>query len=206
MANALTIDSNFGSVIKALEQLKKDAKTVIDVELTDGATNISTKAKQNLVRSYPEGAYDTGNLANSISFTNEVLEKHITVNAFYAAFVEFGTGHYAAQYVSTLPDTWRQYAQQYKGQKGGGDFHQFVNNILDWVIRKGFAARYSVKTQRRQKADKNEINRAIEIAYLIAHKILKNGTRPHPFIFPAFEREQPIILKNIEQAIKNLLS
>jgi hypothetical protein len=42
------------------------------------------------------------------------------------------------------------------------------------------------------------------MAYLIARSILKNGIKPQPFLFPAYEQQRGQILKDIETVLKSL--
>lgn len=154
---------------------------------------------------------DEGYLKNSISHVmvnDNTVE--IKVNTNYAAYVEFGTRRFAASYVSTLPQEWRIFASQFKG-KGGGDYFDFLNNILDWVIRKGIANRYSIKTQQPIKINiknpskagigKDDYERLHSAAYAIALSILKKGVKPHPFLYPAVEKNRPLLEKRIKDIL-----
>jgi hypothetical protein len=121
--------------------------------------------------------------------------------------VEFGTGKYAAEYVPTLPTTWQDFAAKYKGQSGGGDFFSFVMAILDWIEKKGIkptTATYSIKSKRRtgNKAQKQEQD--YQMAAAIAYNILHNGIHPHPFLYPAYEKQRPLIIKDIENTLSVL--
>ena len=50
----------------------------------------------------------------------------------YAAYLEFGTGKFAAEYVATLPTEWKEFASQFKGS-AGGNFREFVESIMGWL-------------------------------------------------------------------------
>lgn len=198
MTNALTITFPVETAIQKLQQAQKKFEKGVDDILNAGATDIATKAKQ-------LAPVDMGGLRSAISADNSnPLEKHITVNAFYAAFIEFGTGKYAAQYVGSLPATWSEYAQSFKGQKGGGSFDEFLLKIMDWVKRKGLSGTYSVKTQRRTGSKSARNFEDAEVAYFIAIAIIKKGVRPHPFLFPAYEQQRLEIVKEIDSFLKSL--
>lgn len=114
---------------------------------------------------------DEGNLRNAIKAVrgNGNLEASVVVTVVYAAFMEFGTRKFAAIYVATLPPDWASYAATFR-TKGDGDFDQFLKAIMAWVKRKGIS-------------DK--------AAYPIALKILRDGVRPHPYLYPAVQEHLP---------------
>ena len=117
---------------------------------------------------------DEGHLVRSISFdpaSEAKLKVSVVVAADYAAYVEFGTRTFAAAYVASLPANWQQYAATFKG-KGGGSYNDFIFRLKEWVIRKGIATGDDVDN----------------VAYLIAKKILRNGIRPHPFLYPSITK------------------
>lgn len=196
MPDALYIDSTgFARITDKLKGMEKAVVESVDSVLNANAIEIATKAKQ-------FAPVDIGGLRSSISpETSELLNKHVTVNANYAAYVEFGTGKYAAAYAGSLPDNWQQFAMQFKG-KGGGGMAEFLKNIEAWVKR-NITATYSVKSKR-QTHTKDEAKRIKQMAYLIARSILKNGIKPQPFLFPAYEQQRGQILKDIETVLKSL--
>lgn len=189
----------FNIQIQGLKQLQ-DSLNIdkltekIDYELEKGIRKIEGRAKQ-------LAPTDMGYLTGSISVNSQKLNKELTVNVGYAAFIEFGTGKYAAQYVASLPEDWRTFAATFKGQKGNGTFMDMLLHILEWVKRKGISGRYSVKTRSRLGNKSQKDAEDYETAYLIARKILKDGIRPQPFLYPAFNEIQPQILADVQKAI-----
>ncbi|MEP6513494.1 MAG: HK97 gp10 family phage protein [Parafilimonas sp.] len=201
MNDFITIDvSQFTNLGSNLTLLKDKIGQVVDDVLNAGAQDIARAAKDRAPKNFG-GAGLTG----SISAVNDIfLEKHITANKFYAPFMEFGTGKYAAAEVSKLPADWQTYAAKFRQEEKTGTFEQLLKNITEWVERKGITAIYSVKTQRRKKVNADETKRIKQVAYLIARSIVINGVRPHPFMFPAYEENRPLIIKKVETAIKGL--
>lgn len=174
MADALKIE------IQGLTQMQQQLNSLpdklikkLDYALEKGARAIELKANQ-------LKPVDLGGL--QVRVDSRLLEKDITVNANYAAFMEFGTGKYAAAYVATLPQEWQTYAAQFKGQTGGGTFADMVRNLQEWARRHGMAD-YK------------------QAGYLIARKIIINGVHPHPFLYPAFFEVLPGMQKDIQDAI-----
>ena len=119
---------------------------------------------------------DEGFLKNSISSVPGNLKVEIVVNADYAAYVEFGTRKFAAAYIATLPPTWQAFASKFRGT-GGGSFAEFVASLMRWCKVKGID----------EKA-----------AYPIARSILLNGIKAQPFLYPAFEKNKPELIKRLK--------
>jgi hypothetical protein len=97
----------------------------------------------------------------------------------YAAFLEFGTRKYAAQYVASLPADWKSYAATFKGSSGGS-FDELLKAIMGWVKRKGIDS---------------------DAAYPIALKIIREGIKPKPFLYPAINAN----LKQLQDDLNNVI-
>src|SRR5436190_8127898 len=132
MANGLTIDVKelkFGAAY--ITSLSKVLPNELNDVLNANALEIERRAKTH-------APADRGQLRQGISAdTSQFLVKHITSHAPYSAYMEFGTGVLAANYVSKLPSEWKAYAQQFQGKSGGDSFITFVYRIYDWMKRKG---------------------------------------------------------------------
>lgn len=162
------------AAIKNIKAKEKRINDEIDLALNAWALETELAAKQ-LAPTHE------GLLKGSINADTQTRhKKSITVNAFYAAYIEFGTRKFAAAYISSLPPEWEQFAAQFKGG-GGGSFAELVKNITEWVRLKGID----------QKA-----------AYPIALKILRDGIRPQPFLYPATQKTTPVLLKDIKDILK----
>lgn len=191
--------------IKGLDAVLERLSPVRHREKIKNALNVyAGKVEETAKQIAPK---DEGALANSIGVINAQTNKltaSIVCRANYAAYVEFGTRKYAAAYVDTLPQTWQELAAQHQG-KGRGDFYDFLNAILDWVMRKGIANRYSVATQKaipikiggKGEVSKSDQDRLEETAYAIALSILRNGVKPHPFLYPAVNKHTNSLLNDL---------
>jgi HK97 gp10 family phage protein len=164
------------TLIKKFDKLAKDAKTEVQAELNDWADTTSENAKL-LVRA---NSSDEGNLLRSINPNYGNGYASVTASAKYAAYIEFGTRKYAAGYVSSLPADWQTYAATFKGSTGG-TFEQFLLSIMGWVSRKGI--------------DK-------KAAYPIARKIMIDGIKPKPFLYPSVQKTLPVLRKNLRAIFK----
>lgn len=187
------IDSLQGKVAS----YSKRKEIQINAALKDWANRTARDAKQ-LVSA---NSSDTGFLQNSIAPEYGKGYSAVVAASKYAAYVEFGTRKFASQYVSTLPSDWKAYAATFKGPSGGS-MTEFFFAILEWVQRKGIVATYSVKTQKRQRSGKKEQARANAAAELIVFKILRDGVKARPFIYPSVNKNLPILLEDIKKATK----
>lgn len=157
----------------AVDNIKKtaaDSEKKINNALAKFALNVETDAKV-------LAPADEGNLRNRISSVINPFSVEIVCTVNYAAFMEFGTRKFAAQYVSTLPSDWQEYASTFKG---GGAPADFFKAIMEWVKRKGIPE---------------------DAAYPIAKKILINGVKPHPFLYPAVIKHRHWLEKELNSII-----
>jgi hypothetical protein len=190
-------DEGLNTTLKKFEKLSQETQVKVQSALNDWADRTSTDAK-GLVSSQSS---DEGALMRSISPIYGNGSAGVVATAKYAAYIEFGTRKFAADYVATLPSDWQAYAAKFKG-KGGGDYYDFLNSILDWVKRKGITARYSIKTRKRLKSSAADNERLLEAATAIAFAILKNGIRPKPFLYPSVNKNLPLLVKDIKNIFK----
>ena len=122
---------------------------------------------------------DEGKLGQSINTTSGKLSVTINVNADYAAYQEFGTRKFAAQYVGSLPAEYKQFAAQFKGG-GSGSFQELVMRLVRWCKAKGIEE---------------------SAAYPIAKKILFEGIPAQPFLIPSLEKNRQQLIKDFEDLI-----
>ena len=120
---------------------------------------------------------DEGKLKGSIFQEPGRLSNTFGASADYASFQEFGTRKFAAAYISTLPADWQAFARQFKGGSSGS-FQDFVMSLVGWCKRHGIS----------EKA-----------AYPIAIKILRNGMKPQPFLYPAFNTNKKKLLEDLNK-------
>lgn len=165
------------TLIKKFDKLAKDAKVEVQAELNDWADTTAQNAKS-LVSA---NSSDEGMLLRSINPNYGNGFASVTVSAKYAAYVEFGTRKYAAAYVSSLPADWQTYAATFKG-KSGGTFKEFVKSLMAWGSRTG-------------KMDP-------KYAYVTALKILREGLKARPFIYPSVQKTTPVLIKNLKAIFK----
>ena len=189
--------SGFDKALADVNSLATKAKQDVKFALVDFGTKVETDAK----RLAPA---DEGKLRNSINSVYNASNMTVTITAAsdYAAYMEFGTRKFAAQYVATLPQDWKTYAATFKG-KGGGDFDQFIESLIAWIKRKGIGDTYDIKTRRKVRVGKQSAATTREAdAYAIALHILRNGVRPQPFLYPAVKAHTPKLISDIKKIFK----
>ena len=134
------------------------------------------EAELNLVRNK---SVDKNNLKDSLSIKKKIIPKKeaewkLIVNSVNGAFVEFGTRKRA-----NPPSSLSSYASTFRGMKGeGGDV---IKRLTDYFRSRGF--------------DEDGIGIAIM-------DVLKNGTKPHPFFFPAIWKKQGQLFKDLRREMK----
>ena len=185
---------------KVVAAVKKDAVNVARIkgqELKAFGESVTLAAKQKLSSNRTT---DVGRLANSISYQITDGRLEIIAQTLYAAYIEFGTGKYAAQYVATLPPDWASFAAKFKGKTGRGTFADLVENLVKWVHRKGIAGSINETTGRRSKSKTQEAE-DYSAAYIIALAIIKNGIKAQPFLYPSYKENLPIFMANLKKSL-----
>lgn len=178
MADALYIDaSELKKGSAAFKKLIAAFPAKVSDVLNASALDIEVNAKRN-------APANIGTLRQNISAdVSKPLQKRITANTPYAAYVEFGTGKYAAQHVSTLPAEYKTFAAQFRGSQGKMSIKGILFFLTDWFHKHGI--------------DKQH-------AFFIARSIFKNGIHPHPFLIPALIEQKKILLRDMQNLIKTL--
>lgn len=177
------------TAIKYIQKLKTDLVVVIDDELIAIAFEIQALAIQNLNTQTPMPA-DQGFLRNNIIVLQDEANHKFTTaaTAKYAVYIEFGTG---AQV--DVPPELAEFAAQWKDQKNGGSFEDFVKNLTEWVKRKGISP-----DEGTTEADYKNM------ATLMAMDILHNGLKARPFFYPAYKQATKNLKTRINKIIKDI--
>jgi len=166
--------ANIKGVAKTLNELQKfgkQAEKLIELETEAIAVQIEGDAKKNAPKNF-------GKLAQSISHSKpEPLHRKVTVNEFYGAYMEFGTGAKVK-----VPAEFAEMAKSFKGKKQGS-YKQGLESIKVWCRSKGIDEKF---------------------AYVILAKILGAGVNPQPFLYPAYVKGKKDYKKNLENVLKRL--
>lgn len=162
-------------LLARLKAAPANLTAAISAELQDGAQAIAAEAKQ-------RAPADQGILRNEIgaSKTND-LSFQVFSGASYSPFLEFGTLSKV-----DIPAGLEEYAAQFKsgGLTGVGSSLTLKEAIFAWCSRQGIDEK---------------------LWYPIYVSIAVNGIHPQPFFFPAVDRQSPIIVKRVEDALKDAI-
>lgn len=165
------------AVLKKFDKLSKDTQEGVQAALNDWADRTATDAKQLVsMQSSDEGALK--GLINP-EFGNGSAS--VVASAKYAAYIEFGTRKFAADYVSSLPSDWQKYAATFKGKSSNNTGKSFWEIFEAWGKRK--------------KMEPSHI-------YFAYKKVLRDGIRPKPFIYPSVNKNLPLLVKDIKNIFK----
>jgi hypothetical protein len=168
--------SGLDKTLNKLSNLSANIKDDVQVAMNAFAINTTTDAKI-LIKSNGD---DTGALANAMQYEIRDLRVVIYNSKNYSTFVEFGTKSYASKYVAVLPKDWQNYAQTFKGKKTG-TFRDFIERMVVWGKKKGMTRNQS---------------------YYAAKKILKEGTKQKPYLYPSVQKNLLIFIKDVKNIFK----
>ena len=175
------ITQGLGVITKELANFEKKETQHVRQVVKGAAIFCTGKAKKNLSRPYPQGAIDTGQLRDSITYEEIIESESITcrvgTNVLHAPFIELGTKPH-------FPPL---------GDENTG--------LIRWVIRHMGAAKGKTpvfgKVKKAERADK-----ARSIAFAIAKKIAKYGIPQKPFLRPAFTEAKQKLIQDLERMKK----
>ena len=185
------------ATLDKLQKVKNVVTREIDDELLSAANDIVDDAKKMAPANF-------GEIRKSIGLQKKgFLKYEIFANAYHAPYLEFGT-----RAKVKIPSEMSAVAAQVQTRGKRGTWAEFVDNIQEWIKKKGIAA-----TQIRQnKSGKNKgkfrkagaLSQAIyerQLAFLIARKIYKNGINPQPFMYPAWLKNKPVLIQRIQNIL-----
>lgn len=165
------------ATIAEIRKFGKEAEQMINAETEAIAFQIEHDAKVNAPKNF-------GKLAQSISTKDgnddkkeAIISKVITVNEYYAPYVEFGTGVKVS-----IPAELSDLAAQFKGPTGRS-FEDGVRSIEEWLDKKG--------------GDRKD-------AKWILIQILHNGLDAQPFLYPSFVKGRKDYQNNLKALLKRL--
>jgi HK97 gp10 family phage protein len=135
-------------------------------------------AKEFTARAKREAPKDTGFLTGEISYKKE---KEMRYNMFsssrYAGYLEFGT----KRNFKPIPGFEKE-AAELKGLSGGSA-EEAIQNIMQWVKRKGIRFESAGKYKTGKKAGQNKLLTIEQTAWIIWHFININGIKAQPYFF-----------------------
>lgn len=111
MAGRTSVEmAGLDALIKRTEKLGKVIQEEVDLELTASVMTMDATAKRLAPADKGGGSGIRGRMFVD---TTMFLSKRLGNSSEYAAYQEFGTGFHAADYVTTLPEDWQEYAKSF---------------------------------------------------------------------------------------------
>ncbi len=177
-------------MVAKLNALGSNNARMANAIINAGADNIVLEAKQS-------APADLGKIRQGIGKEQDGNTVRIFCNAPEAIFQEFGTGP-----MVDVPARFSDVAMAGKNS-GSGTWADFIIALTGWISRHGLLNTYSVKTHRasfKASKDQNE-----QLAYAIAKKILRDGLKPQPFLYPALINNEKKILDSLNLAFRQFM-
>lgn len=179
------------NLITLFKKMQKNVEQAI--ELT------SVEMQQKAIDNYTANGSNMSGSAARIDVKRFYNKKNpsanVRANFKHAAFVEFGT-----RSRTEIPTEWKEYASRFKGGNGKVSYKAFIK----WVERKGIAGLFNINS-RNIKTRRGSLSRSKKsmqlvrtAAFLIARSVNEHGSKPHPFMYPAFFEVRPKFLKRIQ--------
>lgn len=164
--------------LKGFDQFKKRlAKAAKEVPLEVDA-ELQVSANNMRATAIKNAPADQGLLRSEIQASQQsTLNWGIFSNALYSGYVEFGTKSKVQ-----IPAGLEEVAAEIKSGKISSSLDA-KTAIFAWCKRKGIEERFW---------------------YPIFIKIMVEGMKPHPFFFQSLEQEEPNLIKNVENILKQV--
>lgn len=169
---------DFGKItLVGVEDLVKDLKSYDQKIQTEVAHEIEASARTITRDAKRNAPKDQGRISQLISYKKiSKLSLELISGAEYSAFPEFGT----KSKVRIINPELAPLAQQFKGVKLAGGKMGFRQAVYEWAKRKGIPK---------------------EAWWPIFISILRFGIRAHPYFFPAYYAEIPLLRKRLENIL-----
>lgn len=185
------------ATIKDLKAGQKLFEDKVDKLLQNGVVMIERDAKRN-APTY------IGAIKQSIQHANIApLKWEVAANAYHAPYIEFGT-----KLKVNVPAGMEAIAAAVKSRPKKGNYKQFVDALTEWIKKRGIAATQikqvssgARKGQFQKAGSSAQRNYERQLAHLMAIRILQNGIRPQPFLYPALMANVPKIKADLKQLV-----
>jgi len=182
-------------VLLEIDKWQKETERVLDNAVLESAVYTRDEAVKNISRKYPEGAVDTGILKSSLSYQKDPIRPHV----------------YRVGAIGRNADIANRYAKAVEvGRRPGtmppvGDSPQ--EGLWRWVLRHGWYNTASVKRGGKpsvfqlSRNKEKRIKQAKSIAFLIARKIKEKGTKPRPYLIPAYNKGVVYLIQKMDNTL-----
>jgi len=178
-----------------LNKLEKAPTKVI--RLVEGV--FDNTSKEFVGRAKREAPKDTGFLTGEISYKKEKeMRYNIFSSSKYAGYLEFGT----KRNFKPIPGFEKE-ARELKGL-GSGTAEEAIQNITQWVKRKGIRFESASKVKSGKKAGQNRLLTIEQTAWIIWHFININGIKAQPYFFKQVAIAEGQLEKDLKQIAEEI--
>lgn len=157
------------------------------------------KAKEYVARAKRDAPKDTGFLTGEISYRKEKeMRYNIFSSSRYAGYLEFGT----KRNFKPIPGFEKE-AAELKGISSGSA-EEAIENITQWVKRKGIRFESASKVKSGKKQGQNRLLTAEQTAWIIWHFININGIKAQPYFFKQVAIAEGQLEKDLKQIAEEI--
>lgn len=185
--------TGFDQLIKKLEQAPKKVTVLVDGVFDNTAKEFVQRAKRDAPK-------DVGMLTGEISYRKE---KEMRYNIFsgsrYAGYLEFGT----KRNFKPIPGFEKE-ASEVKSLGSSGTAEEAIENITQWVKRKGIRFESASKFNSGKKAGQNRLLTIEQTAWIIWHFININGIKAQPYFFKQVAIAEGQLEKDLKQIAEEI--
>jgi HK97 gp10 family phage protein len=184
--------TGFDQLIKKLEDAPKRVTELVDGVFENTSKEFTARAKRDAPK-------NTGFLTGEISYRKE---KEMRYNMYsgsrYAGYLEFGT----KRNFTPIPGFEKE-ASEVKGISGGSA-EEAIENLTEWVRRKGIRFESASKVKSGKKAGQNRLLSIEQTAWIIWHFININGIKAQPYFFKQVAIAEGQLEKDLKQIAEEI--
>lgn len=185
--------TGFDDLIKKLESAPKKV-----TELVDGV--FDNTAKEFVARAKRDAPKDTGFLTGEIDRRKErEMRYNIFSSSRYAGYLEFGT----KRNFTPIPGFEKE-AAELKNLGSIGTAEEAIENITQWVKRKGIRFKSASKFKSGQKQGQNRLLTIEQTVWIIWHFININGIKAQPYFFKQVAIAEGQLEKDLKQIAEEI--
>lgn len=178
------------------QKLEKAPQRV--TELVDGV--FDNTAKEFVQRAQREAPKDTGFLTGEIGKRKERdMRYNIFSSSGYAGYLEFGT----KRNFKPIPGFEKE-AAELKNLGSSGSAEEAIQNITEWVKRKGIRFESASKFKSGAKQGQNRLLTIEQTAWIIWHFININGIKAQPYFFKQVAIAEGQLEKDLKQIAEEI--
>jgi hypothetical protein len=173
--------ANFSVKVQGLDKVLRSFRRLPETVRREARWEMQVAADDMVKIASKNAPADEGSLRNAIQSKPSGKNFEVVMSKTHGIYMEFGT-----KSKFDAPSYLGSYPARFKGI-GKGSYNDALKAMMGWVKRKGLVG--------------NDETEQKQVAYLVLRKILKEGLKPRPYFFPAFQR----VSKELIDRLRNIL-